>query len=369
MSQPVPNPGGLPSKPDYRANMVASAVAASNPAKPLPDALSTDFQKLGPALNQLQTPACVSHVVARLIQLWWFLKNGTILNFSPRFLHSLSGNPKYNGGVQMGPNDGRDPVSVMKIAMKYGCATVGTCENDTTLSPAAYMDPAGITAPALTEALNYKIPGYVLVPVSQYGIRQAISLYGAVGILFRISKAFWTDVNGNPTYAQAAIDPVRAPATPADVVSGHELIGNQWNDALDHFVNEWGITWAENGESDYLFNEWEPWITEAIAISEIPGDVLATVQGLPPPGEFKHTFSQTISYGMTNSEVRALQIGLSIAGFNTYPEVTGFYGVKTQQSVLAFQIANNVAPIAELQQLNGRSVGPATQSALNKLFN
>ena len=28
-----------------------------------------------------------------------------------------------------------------------------------------------------------------------------------------------------------------------------------------------------------------------------------------------------------------------------------------------------VAPIAVLQQLNGRSVGPATRAALNKLFN
>ena len=361
----MPNPGAIPSAPDYRANIVAAALAAisATPTPTLPVALATDLTKLGAPLNQMQTPSCVSHSIAMLMRLWWYLKTGQIVLFSPRYLHIRSG---LVAGA--GPNDGRDPISVMKIAMQYGCATEATCPNDTTLSPADYLNLA-ITPAMDAEAAAYKIPGYAPITPTQFGIRQAIAKYGAVSLLMQISNAFWTDKNGNVTYAQAAIDPVRAPASQADIISGHELTGNEFDASLDGFINSWGATWAKGGSSDYLFNEWENYIVEAVAIAEIPPATLALVQGLPAAGEFKHNFTTTISYGSSGDEVRALQIALAIDGDFGYPEITGFYGTITQQAVLAFQKKYNVAPLAELQSLNGRSVGPLTQAALNKLFN
>lgn len=356
------NPGGLQSKPDYRANLIASAVAGNSatPTPTLPPSLFTNFERFG-YYDQQKTPSCVSHAVANLMKLWWFMKTGEVVRFSPRFLHVMS-------KTGYGPNDGRDPVSVLKIAQKYGCATELTCPNDTSLDNATYVG-IPITQSMLDEAIQRKIPGYVMIPPTQYGIRAAIQQYGAVAMLFQISNAFWTAPDGTSSWAQDKIDPVRAPKSIFDVISGHEIVGSGYNTSLDHFVNSWGNNWAEHGESDYLFNEWEKWITEAVAIAEVPGDAINLVRMLPPADEFKHNFTQTIGYGSQGDEVRALQIALSIDGENPYPEVTGFYGDKTRQAVLAFQSKYQVAPQATINILNGRNVGPATRAQLNKLFN
>lgn len=362
------NPGGIPSKHDYRANLVASAVAAisATPTPTLPESLQTDFQRLGGSLDQQQTPACVSHAMAQLMKLWWYLKTGQIVNFSARFLHILSGLPQYNGGWAAGPDDGRDPLTVAKIAQKYGCPTTDVFPNDTSLSNTDYFNASAITPEILAAATQYAIPGYVTVPVTQFGIREAIQKYGAVSILLKIGKEWWTDITGISTWAQSGIDPLRAPYT---VIGGHEVVGSGWNASLDHIVNSWSAGWAEHGESDYIWNEYEPYILEALAIAEIPSSTLALVQGLPASDEFSHNFQQSIGYGSSGSEVRALQIALAIDGCFGYPEITSFYGNITCQAVLAFQKKYQVAPLATLTSLNGRSVGPLTRAQLNKLFN
>jgi hypothetical protein len=364
------NLGAIPSAPDYRAAIIAAAIAAQSatPTPTLPPALFTDFQKLGGPLNQRQTPSCVSHAMAQLMKLWWYLKTGETVDFSPRFFHILSGHLQWNGAYDAAPDEGRDPTTVAKIAKNYGCATTATCPNDTTLPNDLYNDPRAITQTALDEAAKYKIPGFLAIPPTQFAVRQAIQTYGAVSLLFRVSAAFWSDKNGNVSWDQAAVDPVRAPKSPADVISGHELVGSGWNTSLDHFVNSWSDAWAEKGESDYLWNEWANYILEGIAIAEVPPSALALVQTLPPPDEFKHAFSQDIAYGSSGDEVRALQIALAIDGENVYPEITGYYGNATRQAVLAFQYKYNVSAAANLQALNGRNVGPKTRAALNKIF-
>ena len=365
--KPVLNPGAIPSKPDYRAQLVAAAVAASTSltAPALPEALQTDFQKLG-ILDQNQTPACVSHAMANLIKLWYYLKTGTIVNFSPRFLHNLSGLPQYNGGTTYGPEDGRDPMTVAKIAMQYGCATEATCPNDTSLPNNVYFSTTAVTPAAIAEAANYKIPGYVQIPVDQTSFRQAIQKYGGISMLMRISNSFWTAPNGTTSYAQADIDPIRAPHNAAAIIGGHELIGAGWTNAsIEHLVNSWNTNWAEQGEADYVWSEWQPYIVEALAITEVDTATLSLIQGLPRAGEFKHNFATTLQQGQTSDEVRALQIALAIDGAFTYPEITGFYGTVTSQAVLAFQTKHGIANSGT----NGTIVGPLTRTQLNTLFN
>lgn len=363
-AQPILNPGAVPSKPDYRADLVAAAVAAQSVAPTLPISLQTNFQKFG-ILNQAQEPACVSHAMANLMKLWYFLKTGQIVDFSPRFLHNISGLPQYNGGSTFGPEDGRDPMTVAKMAFTYGCATEATCPNDTTLPTNVYFSSTVLTPAMMTEAAQYKIPGYVPVQPTQLAIRQAIQKYGAVSLLMQISNSFWTDVNGNTTYAQAAIDPVRAPQSASQVIGGHELTGSGWNASIDHLVNSWSNDWAQQGESDYIFNEWQNYIIEGVAITEVDTATLDLIQGLPPAGEFKHNFVQTLTKGQTSPEVRALQIALTIAGCNTYPEITGYFGPITAASVLAFQNKYNIPNSGT----NGTVVGPLTRTKLNSLYN
>lgn len=85
---------------------------------------------------------------------------------------------------------------------------------------------------------------------------------------------------------------------------------------------------------------------------------------------FKYLFSKPIKMGQSGEEVRKLQIALCITGdLDIMKFELGGYGTRTASAVYKFQTRNKVAPVQELNALKGESVGPATRSALNKLFN
>lgn len=352
--------GAIESRPDYRSKIVAKAVANMAP-EILPDAQYTEFfRKNGVVLMQGKQPACTSHSIVYLMMLWWYLKTGRIMYFSPRFLHIVSAFP---GAT---PEDGRDPATVLASAKNVGCCTIQSLPNDVTLLNEEYCDPSVITPVMTAEAGLYRIPGYVPIEINQTAIRQAIQTYGAVTILFNIGAEMYTDKYGNITWAQSAIDPLRPPAV---IISGHEMTGIGWNNDLEHLINEWSEEWAQQGESDYLMNEWIPFIREVWAIAEVPSSVLSTVQGLPAPHEFVHTFTQHLTRGTTGDEVRALQIALSIDGENTYPEINGIFGPLTFQAVCLFQqkYASDILTPQGLTHPTG-TVGPGTIKKLNSLF-
>ena len=358
--------GALKSIDDYRSHIVAMELAKQGTLiTQQQNALVTDFQKLG-ILNQLSEPACVSHSIVYLIKLYFFVKTGKIIDFSPRFLDLISGLKQYNGYYDFKLTDGRDPLTVLKMALKYGCATTATIPNDTSLSIAEYRNPAILTQAVFNEAAQYKIPGFTTIALSQESVRNAVRTYGASSLLFRIGKELWTDTFGNPSYEQIYIDPLRPPKS---VIGGHQMTDSGYNVSLEHLVNSWGTGWADNGEADYLWSEWSQFILEGWVIAEIPPEILKTIQGLPSPRDFIHNFKIQMSYGMTNEEVKMLQIALSILGFFTYPEITGYYGSATENAVLAFQIAENVDSLSELISLHGKIVGPKTLTALNREFN
>ena len=366
---PMMNTGGRASAHDYRADIVASDLAATGAVMVLPAALETDFwDKFGYILMQNQTPACVSHMVANMMRLWYYTKTGELVDFCPRFLHILSGMPEHNGGWQAGPEDGRDPATVLKIAMTIGCCTIKTLDNNTLLSNADYMDPSAIPNTAISEAQNYKIPGYAPVAINQQAIRTGISQSGIVGMVIEMSNVFWTDANGNTSWAVKDIGLLRAPGV---TTGGHGIGCMGWNEAdLDRWLNCWSPAWADGGKANYVFNEWQNAITEAWQITMVNPTTLATIQGLPAPKEFVHNFSTPLSRGMSGPEVRQLQVALSIDGEATYPEINGIFGPLTQQAVMLFQhkYASDILTPQGLTVPTG-NVGPATLAKLNALFN
>jgi hypothetical protein len=357
------NLGAIKSKKDYRSDVVASAMASAVPLNPTPDlpqSLGIDFFQKNGILMQTFTPSCVSHSVTEIMKLWYFLKTGKIIDFCPRYLHIKSVFP---GAT---PDDGRDPQTVLRVAKSIGCCTTATLPNNTNLPNSQYCDPSVITPVMDAEAAIYKIPGFIPVALSQEGFRHAIKTYGAITIQFEIGQEFWTRPDGVTSWLQKDIDPVRPPAV---IISGHELTGIGWNGDLEHLLNHWSKEWAQNGESDWLWNEWEQFIVEAWAIADVPSSVLSTIQGLPAPHEFVHTFSQTLKRGMQGPEVRALQIALSINGEATYPEINGIFGPLTQQAVMLFQqkYASDILTPQGLTLPTGL-VGTGTIKKLNSLF-
>jgi len=91
---------------------------------------------------------------------------------------------------------------------------------------------------------------------------------------------------------------------------------------------------------------------------------------LPEKEKPKYTFKNIMRYGMENNDdVKALQDILKYEGlFPINQGSTGNYLAMTANAVLKFQIKYNVAGPDELNQLQGRQVGPKTLEKLNELY-
>ncbi|MHA1225115.1 MAG: C1 family peptidase [Candidatus Hodarchaeales archaeon] len=83
----------------------------------------------------------------------------------------------------------------------------------------------------------------------------------------------------------------------------------------------------------------------------------------------KHKFEKDLSYGMRNYEVAMLQECLKYEElFPVNVPSTGYYGRITAKAVYEFQIKYQVAPLEEIELLQGKKVGPKTRKKLNYIF-
>jgi hypothetical protein len=84
-----------------------------------------------------------------------------------------------------------------------------------------------------------------------------------------------------------------------------------------------------------------------------------------------YKFTKILKYGMEkDADIVALQNILKYEGmFPIERDSTGNYFALTTEGVLKFQIKYNVADPGELNQLQGRQVGPKTIKKLNELYN
>lgn len=344
----IVNPGAIPSLPDYRDQFVAQAIGDIPPT--LPTSFKTPFPD---AWHQRKIPACVNHAIYKLGQYYWFKKTGQLINFSPRFGDVLC--KRFDGQPLDG---GTYPRLAAKLACEYGLATEATVKNDTTLPLSVYRQSSILTPEAFAEASKYKLPGYVMVPVSKNTLRQSILKYGAIAILLPIGEEWWTAKSGQSSWDKKDIMPLRRVAI---TVSGHEVVQNGWdNDDLERLLNSWSKDWADNGENVYSLKDYAP--IEALAIAEIPTDIKQKIKGMPSPGSFRHLFLNDLQSGQSGDDVRALQIALAIENCFTYQEITGFFGSVTQKAVIAFQQKYGITPAVGY-------VGTKTRTMLNYLYN
>lgn len=80
-----------------------------------------------------------------------------------------------------------------------------------------------------------------------------------------------------------------------------------------------------------------------------------------------YKFLIDMQLGTRNEEVKRLQQYLKNLGYFTYPECTGYYGNVTREAVFLFQQENIELSWYERYVLKGKTVGPKTRAALNKL--
>lgn len=366
--QPIPhafiNTGAHQSPPDYRDVDLASV--SPIPAT-LPDSFFLDVSQL-PIWMQNKLGACTGHAGAKYLQDVKLVSGKTLVPFSARFPYAMA---KCIDGIA---TDGTYPRLIAQTFQKYGCATEATMPNDTTLDHETYVYQrklANIPKAALDEAANHKIKSYAFPGTTAAGIQNAIINAGGCMMLVRIGQEWWTNISGVATWDENGILPLRPPKI---ITSGHEV----WVYGYDHFngrlriwfLNCWTNTWGHKGAGYFFYDEYAPFINETITFVDLPDAVINHVQQLPPASTFTHNFTKSILYGDNSDEVKALQTALYIDGeLKVDPSEFGPFGPKTQVALEAFQIKYAVASLAEIKAVNGKSCGPATRAALNKLFN
>lgn len=289
-------------------------VAAAGIPEVLPSSYTTNTSMF-PVLMQAQIPACVSHAWVRLLQIYWYKKTGKVINFSPRFLHAYT-------APGMADSDGRDPRVVgnaLLINGGVGCCTEATLPNDTSLDSHTYTR-VPITAAMLDEAKQYKIPAYSFINVDQYSIRHAIYHKGAVAFLFQVGNEWWT-----PSWLPKDINPLRPPQ---NAVGGHEVTGEHWN-ALEGIENSWSDAWNEKGYAEYNLNNYRP--QQALCIDDPTID-------FNPPVVQKFKFMKDLYYGMTDPDVKQLQIRLGVT------QQTNYFGIITREAMIQYQLAHGITP-------------------------
>lgn len=337
--------GGLPSPYDYR-DIPFSAVAA---VVPVPAAYTSPIRLF--YYDQRALGACVGHAGAEDNVKNEYFEKQTVVDFSPRFIYALC---KMIDGY---PGQGTYPRTMMSQRMKYGIATEATCPNDTMLDHETYVYNRNfnlLPAAALAEAKQYAIKGYANLALTAAEFKQAIFQSGGICLLITVTQDWFNYKVGDM--------PRVLPS-----VGNHEVFLYKYT-SLDngytrfHGVNSWGQQWGINGEFDFIFEEWQSAIVEALTSVDLPDDWLNEVHALPPAPVFKHAFNTNLSFGMKSEEVRQLQIALKIEGtFPASTAETGYFGTITKAAVIGFQHKYQIPPLG--------LVGPITRARLNSLYN
>lgn len=121
------------------------------------------------------------------------------------------------------------------------------------------------------------------------------------------------------------------------------------------FKNSWGPTVGENGWQ-YIYEDYEPYLF--CAWSMVYNNKNKPV----------YNFTKPLSFGQSSSDIKALQDVLRFEGLFTNVS-TGYFGPLTASAVLAFQKKHKVSTVKDLNDLQGRRVGPLTLKKLNELYN
>lgn len=381
--------GGAKSSPiDYRQINLSHIAGAAAPVT-APLNIVIDYSKV-PDLYQRKIGACTNHAFVALAMHRELRLKGAATLLSPRFTYTMSKCEDNIGLVDQGTFS----IMPFKMAVKYGIATDAVVPNDTTLDFPSYVynvTPGNMPAHAFTDADLHRIPGYVQVGkqnnVQIADLAQALT-HEPDGVLIQIpvGMEFYTSQygvqipKGQSSWFAADIFPI---AKVVNQIDDHDVVvfalitEPNTGRVRVYFRNSWSPQWGApgivlTGEPTLVDCGWfyfdEHTIHEAWTISEIPDALLQIVKSLPSQATFKHTFTKSLTPGMTDPDVMQLQIALKIIG--TFPfnqPVTNYFGPITVAAVKAWQSEHNVATPQQIADAAG-AVGPKSLAVLNKEF-
>lgn len=263
-------------------------------------------------------PACGAHAGAEIKD----LSLGS--RFSPRFtwedLKSFDGWPI---------DSGTDIRSIFKSVTKTGVLDFAQLGNDVSLPETVYAQAP--TAQMRSLAAPNAGMGYgFITDLSFDGLKQFITDHGPTIILLRVGAEWWTAANGQSSWAEKDILPVRPPQS---VVSGHFVLAHSFDEQYIYFLNHWSNGWGRGGHG-YFGANYIPFVNDAGAL-------------------FPLSFAKDLYLGMTDPDVLTLQQYLNSHGYQIAAtgagspgHETNYFGTLTQTALKKLQATNGISPVS-----------------------
>lgn len=306
----------------------------------------TDWRKFH-IRNQDGSSSCVAQSMSKILGVLQYLRDGVFIDFSAAFIYQRRSNKT------IGDGEGMIAVNAFEIVRKNG----------TTLD--ALMPSQGISE---KEINSVREEDYDRVVASAFAVgnyvqfKPKLSFDEVASTIQKTSKAVMT----NFTFDRAEWTDI--PTVKVD------------SPRLRHSVACVDFTLYKGKEYLVIEDSWGKFgkFDGQRLISREFYEKRNTFAGYPinfklgeAPTSNKPMFatSQQMKLGDKNDSVRQLQDVLKYEGlFPTNVESTGLYGAITARAVLQFQIKYSVAPLSELESLQGREVGAKTLAKLRELY-
>ena len=328
-------------KNDYRFEEI---VACVNPVEWIEKKEYRTF----PIFDQDGSGSCVAQTIAKLLGIMYWLKNQSYVHFSATHVYQRRNNK---------PKPGMSGVDALDIA-RQGV----TLEE---LVPSQKMNDEQMDCASIPDYKKqvgeiFKIGNYVLLPIKDIDTVASTIQTTRKGVMvwFYFERDEWTNV---PEIKHPEV----TLSTPN--IARHSVTAVDWTlyNGKKALVIEdsWGTSYGIAGQRIIT----EDFFKARNWFAAYPINFKFEEMATPKP---KYNFQKQLEFGQTDKDVEALQMILRYEGL--FPENVGptlFYGAITAKGVLAFQKKHNVAPMAELDSLQGRVVGPKTILKLNQLYN
>lgn len=304
-----------------------------------------------PIFNQNGSGSCVAQTLAKLYGILYWLKNQTYVHFSATHIYQRRVNK---------PQGGMGGVDAFNIAAKG--VTLEELVPSQNMSD-TQMDAVEIPQYKQDVGAIFKIPNYVQLPEGDIETVASVIQTTGKGVMvwFYFRNDEWTNQPKvlYPDLDRTASTTARHSVTAVD----YTLVGGKKCLIID---DSWGVNYGYQGERVID----EDFFKARNFFAAYPMTFQFYDQPTPfPPLKPKYTFTTPLEFGQTSDAVFALQSILKYEGlYPTNVATTGYYGAITATGVLKWQIAHDVAPLAELNPLAGRRVGSKTIVKLNSLY-
>lgn len=172
--------------------------------------------------------------------------------------------------------DGTDMRSIFKSLAKKGAADLNLLPNKIDVPLEEYADPKVITKEMVDNAQPRIIKTYAFENgITFEGLKRAIYTHRAVLVRVEIGEEWWTNKNGNKSWKEADILPLRPVKQP---VGGHFVVLHSYDEDYIYFANSFSKEWGRGGHG-YFGRNYMPFVTDGGTAVDVPdGVVTATIK-------------------------------------------------------------------------------------------